>query len=95
MAFQDPCTPCATNPNIFCASCSIFSIVCQMFALGAGGACYYNALFMVMAIVQGIFTGLVAGQIGEGSVIAGVKHSIIMTTSGFSALLIMFKFVAV
>jgi len=93
IAFQDPCTVCINNPNIFCVSCSIFSVLCQMFALGTGGPCYYNALFMLMAIVQGIFTGLVAGQIGEGSVIAGVKHSIIMTISGFSTLLIMFKFV--
>jgi flagellar protein FlaJ len=93
MAFQDPCTVCIDNPNIFCASCSIFSVLCQMFALGTGGSCYYNALFIMMAIIQGIFSGLVAGQIGEGSVIAGVKHSIIMTISGFGALLIMFKFV--
>jgi len=64
-----------------------------MFALGTGGGCYYNALFILMAVIQGILTGLVAGQIGEGSVIAGVKHSIIMTSAGFSALLIVQKFV--
>jgi flagellar protein FlaJ len=93
MSFQDPCTACLTSPNIFCINCSIFSAMCQMFALGTGGGCYYNALFMLMAIIQGIFTGLVAGQIGEGSVIAGVKHSVIMTASGFTALLIMQKFV--
>jgi len=93
MAFQDPCLVCAGNPNIICISCSIFSILCQMFVLGTGGPCYYNALFILMSIVQGIFTGLVAGQIGEGSVIAGIKHSIIMTASGFGVLLIMLKFV--
>jgi len=93
MAFQDPCTICATNPNIFCSSCYIFSVLCEMFVLGTGGACYYNALFILMTIIEGIFTGLVAGQIGEGSVVAGIKHSIIMTASGFSILLIMFKFV--
>jgi len=92
MAFQDPCTECLTNPTIFCVSCTIFSLLCQMFALGSGGACYYNALFIVMAVIQGIFTGLVAGQIGENSVVAGVKHSIIMTASGFGVLLIMIKF---
>jgi flagellar protein FlaJ len=93
MSFQDPCTVCQQSPNIFCINCSIFSVMCQMFALGTGGGCYYNALFILMAIIQGIFTGLVAGQIGEGSVIAGVKHSIIMTASGFTALLITLKFV--
>jgi len=93
LAFQDPCTACAGNPNIYCSTCSIFFGICQMFALGTGGSCYYNALFILMVVVQGIFSGLVAGQIGEGSVIAGVKHSIIMTASGFSILLIAFKFV--
>jgi flagellar protein FlaJ len=93
MAFQDPCTACIGNPNIVCISCSMFSVICQMFAFGGGGACYYNALFILMTIVEGIFSGLVAGQIGEGSVIAGVKHSIIMTASGFSILIIALKFV--
>jgi len=93
MGFQDPCIECAANPTIFCINCSIFSVLCQMFALGSGGPCYYNALFIMMTIVQGIFTGLVAGQIGEGSVIAGIKHSVIMTTSGFAVLIIMLKFV--
>lgn len=93
MAFQDPCTVCLSNPSIFCISCSIFSVLCKMFALGGGGACYYNALFILMAVIQGIFTGLVAGQIGEGSVIAGIKHSVIMTASGFGILLIVMKFV--
>ncbi len=92
LSFQDPCTICATNPQIFCVSCSIFHVLCVMFELGEGGSCYYNALFILMVIVQGIFSGLVAGQIGEGSVIAGVKHSIIMTLSGFGILILVLKF---
>jgi flagellar protein FlaJ len=93
MSFQDPCTGCDIKTNPFCINCSLFSAICQMFAFGGGGSCYYNALFMLMAIIEGVFTGLVAGQIGEGSVVAGVKHSIIMTASGFSILLIVQKFV--
>ncbi|MBR9682467.1 MAG: hypothetical protein GOV02_02225, partial [Candidatus Aenigmarchaeota archaeon] len=50
-----------------------------------------NALFISMIVVQGIFTGLVAGQIGEGSAIAGVKHSVIMTASGFAILLLLLQ----
>jgi len=92
LAFQDPCTGCAGSINIYCINCSIFSVICQMFGLGVGGPCYYNALFILMTIVQGIFTGLVAGQIGEGSVIAGIKHSIIMTFSGFGVLITLLKF---
>jgi flagellar protein FlaJ len=92
LSFQDPCVICANNPQIFCISCSIFSIFCKMFELGEGGGCYYNALFILMVIIQGIFSGLVAGQIGEGSAIAGIKHSIIMTLSGFGILILVLKF---
>ena len=62
-----------------------------MFSLGAGATCYYNALFLIMVVVQGIFTGLVAGQIGENSIVAGFKHSLIMTFSGFGILMILFQ----
>jgi flagellar protein FlaJ len=92
MSFQDPCTGC-TPSRIDCVNCMIFPTICQMFGFEAGGSCYYNALFIVMAVIQGIFSGLVAGQIGEGSVVAGVKHSLIMTSAGFSVLIIMQKFV--
>lgn len=91
LTFQDPCTICAGAWQFFCVSCSVFGTVCSMFLLGAGAVCYYRSLFLVMAIVQGICTGLVAGQIGEGSIIAGVKHSIIMTASGFTAIMIMLQ----
>lgn len=87
LTFQDPCVICVDNPHIACVNCAIFSVMCQMFNIPAGGRCYYNGLFLLMTVVQGIFTGLVAGQIGEGSVIAGFKHSIIMTLSGFGILL--------
>lgn len=87
LTFQDPCVICVDNPHIACVNCAIFSVMCQMFNIPAGGRCYYNGLFLLMAVIQGIFAGLVAGQIGEGSVIAGFKHSIIMTLSGFGILL--------
>jgi flagellar protein FlaJ len=35
-------------------------------------------LFAHAAMIQGIFSGLVAGQMGEGSAIAGLKYSAIM-----------------
>lgn len=92
MVFQDPCLSCVQTSNIYCINCSIISVLCKMFDLKSGGSCYYNGLFILMAVVQGIFTGLVAGQIGEGSVIAGLKHSIIMTASGFGTLIIVLKF---
>lgn len=86
LTFQDPCAVCIDNPHIACVNCVIFSVMCQMFNISAGGRCYYNGLFLLMAVTQGIFAGLVAGQIGEGSIIAGFKHSVIMTLSGFGIL---------
>ena len=47
-------------------------------AASEGLGCYYIAMFFSVVMVQGIFTGLIAGQLGENSAIAGVKHSIIM-----------------
>jgi flagellar protein FlaJ len=91
LAFQDPCTACVGASHIFCISCNIFGLVCKMFSLGAGPICYYNALFMTMIVIQGIFSGLVAGQIGEGSALAGLKHSVIMTCSGFAILLLLLQ----
>jgi flagellar protein FlaJ len=57
--------------------------------MGEGSGCYYNGLFVVMVAVQGIFSGLVAGQLGEGSVIAGVKHSMIMFIIGVPSLILL------
>jgi hypothetical protein len=89
MSFSDPCQTCSSNPSINCINCYVFSVVCQMFSINK--SCYYYALFLLMAIIQGIFSGLVAGQIGEGSVTAGLKHSSIMTLSGFGLLLFLLK----
>ncbi|MCU0632091.1 MAG: type II secretion system F family protein [Methanolinea sp.] len=55
-------------------------------AAGAGGASFignvdlffYTRLFSHAALIQGIFSGLVAGQMGEARVVAGLKYSAIM-----------------
>ena len=89
-SFSDPCQSqaCTQGFNIYCINCPIFSGLCSMVGFEQGGTCYYNALFVMMAVVQGICSGLVAGQIGEGSILAGVKHSLIMTSTGTIALVI-------
>jgi len=89
--FSDPCSTCSSNPTAYCIGCAVFGVVGLMFGLGTGAIAYYNALFLVMIVIQGIFSGIVAGQIGEGSVTAGFKHSAIMTTSGFATLLILLR----
>jgi flagellar protein FlaJ len=38
----------------------------------------YKRLFSHAAMIQGFFSGLVAGQMGEGSAVAGLKHSALM-----------------
>ena len=43
-------------------------------------------IFLHLAIVQGFFGGLVAGKMGEGSISAGLKHSVIMMLLGYTAL---------
>ena len=37
-----------------------------------------NILFLVLLIVQGLFTGLVIGKLAEGKIKSGIKHSLIM-----------------
>lgn len=48
---------------------------------GAGGGGVnldtYKILFFHMSLIEGFFNGLLAGQIGQNSVIAGLKHSLI------------------
>lgn len=38
----------------------------------------YKSVFMHAAVFQGLFAGIVAGVMGEGSISAGVKHSLLM-----------------
>lgn len=41
-------------------------------------AAYYISLFFFMSIIQALFSGIIAGQISEGSPTAGIKHSFIL-----------------
>ncbi|MFH1105655.1 MAG: type II secretion system F family protein [Candidatus Aenigmatarchaeota archaeon] len=90
--FDDPCKQCSQagmDPN--CMPCGIYSGICSMLGLRGGTGCYYSAIFFSMLILQGIFGGLVAGQISEGSATAGLKHSLIMAGVGFAAFSILVR----
>ncbi|MBI4177023.1 MAG: type II secretion system F family protein [Candidatus Aenigmarchaeota archaeon] len=90
--FADPCGLCSgVKADLNCTPCSIYGVVCSMFALNAGVGCYYTALFFSMLMLQGIFGGLVAGQISEGSATSGLKHSMIMTGLGFATFSILIR----
>ena len=43
----------------------------------------YTRLFFHAALIQGFFSGLIAGHMGEGKVLSGIKHSLIMVTISF------------
>jgi flagellar protein FlaJ len=38
----------------------------------------YTLLFFHVTLVQGVFSGLIAGQLGEGSVTDGLKHATLL-----------------
>ena len=45
----------------------------------------YKILFLHMALIEGLFSGLVAGKMGEGKAKAGLKHSTVMVLVGWIA----------
>jgi flagellar protein FlaJ len=72
-SFSNPCKGITFFP------CGFFSGICSMLGnIPDGIGCYYIAMFFSVVVIQGIFTGLIAGQLGENSAVAGVKHSLIM-----------------
>lgn len=48
-----------------------------------GKMAYYKSLLFIMLMIQGLCTGAVAGQIGEGSPSAGIKHALVMLPVAF------------
>lgn len=45
----------------------------------------YNDIYRNLILIQGLFAGLAVGKMSEGSVVAGIKHSIFMMLVGFVA----------
>ena len=54
-------------------------------SMGGGGidVDLYTRLFFHAALIQGFFSGLIAGHMGEGHVFSGIKHALIMLTISF------------
>ena len=44
----------------------------------------YNQGFVSFIIIQGFFAGLATGKMAEGSVIAGLKHSVLLIAVGYT-----------
>ena len=60
-----------------------------IFGLSTLSAEEARRLFFHMGALQGFFGGLVAGKMGEGTVTAGLKHSVILMVVGYAALKLM------
>ncbi len=44
----------------------------------------YSAAFLNFILIEGIFAGLATGKMAEASIVAGAKHSIILTVLGYT-----------
>ena len=90
---SNPCSMCIDSSDPACLGCHAFFTVSDAFDMGKreDAAAYYKALFLTMILVQGLFSGLIAGQISNDSIVAGMKHSLIMLISGFSVFMIVTK----
>ncbi len=57
-----------------------------LFSVPTSSPADLKRIFLHLTLVQGFFSGLVAGKMGEGSVSAGLKHSLVMMLLGFVVL---------
>ena len=90
MQFSDPCSA-DSGPEVSIFPCAFFNSICSLLDQPLGISCYYIAMFFSIILIQGLFTGLIAGQLGEDSVVAGTKHSMIMVFSAIGVLLFLAK----
>lgn len=80
MEITEMSNPCPEYSFIF--PCGLFISMCSLLGLPTQTiTCYYVSLFFFVLIIQGVFSGLIAGQLGENSLVAGTKHSLIMVFS--------------
>ncbi len=85
LSFTNPCENVRTFP------CDYFMALGAAFNMPPGITLYYTSLFFTAVLIQGIFTGLIAGQLGESSVVAGSKHALIMAISALGVFLFLTK----
>ncbi len=49
---------------------------------------FFANVFRILIVIQGFFSGLIVGKLSEGSIISGLKHSIVLVIVGSLALLV-------
>jgi len=86
--------PCAAPVGFEGVICDIYAIPAKYLFLidPTSIGAYYTSLFFFMSVIVSISAGLVAGQISENSLTAGIKHSAIMS-AGVVGLMFILKFV--
>lgn len=87
------CSP-ATQPSEELI-CSMFEGIALALGIGGEGGAYYEGLFLSMVLVQGMFSGLIIGQIRNNSAVSGIKHSLIMTGVGLVTYIIAARYVTI
>jgi flagellar protein FlaJ len=89
IGITDPCLACS---GVSCNICDSFSFLAYNFiGLQTGKPYYYVSIFFLVSLIQAIFSGIVAGQISEGSAKAGIKHSLILTSIVIASYLLLFR----
>ncbi len=91
MGFRNPCEMCQGFTHPACISCFVFNGISKLFFLGSGIEGYYRGLFFSMLLIQGIFSGLICGEISEGNISAGLRHSLILTITGLGIFMILVR----
>jgi len=85
LTFSNPCEVSYVFP------CPVYSGIGMMLGLKEGIGGYYIALFFLTIIIEGLFLGLVVGQLSSNSLSAGIKDSVIMILIGISIFIFLSK----
>jgi len=85
----DPCSVCS---GAACSVCDSLAFLAYNFlGLEKGRPYYYVSIFFLLSLIQATFSGVVAGQVAEGSVRAGIKHCIILMAVIVASYLLLFR----
>lgn len=86
--------PCGFCTGFTCNVCTLFELTSKNIfsfkdplSIGA----YYTSLFFFMSLIQSMFCGLIAGQVSENSVTAGIKHSLILVAIVIGSFLLLVR----
>jgi flagellar protein FlaJ len=89
MGIVDPCAVCS---GLSCDVCNLFAFLAYNFlGMPQEKPYYFASIFFLLSIIQAAFAGLVAGQVAEGSVRAGIKHSLILLSIVMASYLLLFR----